>query len=109
MPSAIKNTMQIRSSVDGDTAIVHLAGNIDLALYRKIIDLCALKLHSPDVIRLELDLSGIHSCNSAVLGLLVLVRDHAMKQRKSVYLSKPSKSVMEVLELMQFQRLFNIA
>lgn len=57
---------------------------------------------------LTLDLSGVSYMDSASLGMLLLLRERAQARGMSVILSRPSPSVLTILRVVQFGKLFEI-
>ena len=57
---------------------------------------------------IEVDLSGLTFMDSAGLGMLLTLREHADKHNGTVVLANPQGAVQEMLELACFDTLFQI-
>ncbi|HEX9082324.1 MAG TPA: STAS domain-containing protein [Holophagaceae bacterium] len=57
---------------------------------------------------ITLDLSGVSYMDSAALGMLLLVRERAEAKGMKVVLSRPSPTLMGILKVVQFGKLFEI-
>ncbi len=57
---------------------------------------------------LVLDLSEVSYMDSASLGMLLLLRERAQAKGMQVVLSRPSPTVMTILRVVQFGKLFDI-
>jgi len=57
---------------------------------------------------IALDLSGVSYMDSASLGMLLLLREKAQAKGVKVVLSRPSPTVLTILRVVQFGKLFDI-
>ncbi|HEX5364842.1 MAG TPA: STAS domain-containing protein [Gallionella sp.] len=100
--------MRVSRLLKDDTATVYIAGRFDATGYRQFRDVCDECLRLPEVVTLDVDVSGVEHFNSTALGMLILVRAEARKWGKALRLSNPDELTWRVLELANFHRLFAI-
>lgn len=100
--------MQINSSTVGDKVTIKLAGRFDFNDHRSIKSAYEPALLQAEVKRLEIDLAEIEYLDSSALGMLMLMRERVLAAGKTVVLSKPSKTVAQILDIANFSKLFTI-
>jgi len=100
--------MQINSSTAGDKVTIKLAGRFDFNDHRSIKSAYEPALQQAEVKRLEIDLAEIEYLDSSALGMLMLMRERVLAAGKTVVLSKPSKTVAQILDIANFSKLFTI-
>ncbi|MFA6061836.1 MAG: STAS domain-containing protein [Gallionella sp.] len=100
--------MQINSSTAGDKVTIKLAGRFDFNDHRSIKSAYEPALQQAEVKRLEIDLADIEYLDSSALGMLMLMRERVLAAGKTVVLSKPSKTVAQILDIANFSKLFTI-
>ncbi|MBM3617054.1 MAG: STAS domain-containing protein [Alphaproteobacteria bacterium] len=77
----------------------------DNAKFREILSL----LKDEKVAILELDLSDLQFIDSAALGMLLLLHDEAQKKQKRVSISGAQGQIKKMLQLSNFEEIFNIS
>lgn len=99
--------MTVRSTIDDkkSTALIQIRGRFDFSIHKAFRD--AYKNIST-VRKVIVDLSEVEYMDSAALGMLLLLREHAHLHSASVTLRAPRADVSRVLEIANFGRLFEI-
>jgi anti-anti-sigma factor len=100
--------MQIINTTVGDKVIIKLAGRFDFNDHRSIKAAYEPPLQQTEIKKLEIDLADIEYLDSSALGMLMLMRERVLAAGKSVVLSKPSKTVAQILDIANFSKLFTI-
>jgi len=100
--------MAIRITTKNEKAIIFIDGCLDIFMCRSFKEAYNQQLQLPWVKCLEIDMSGIDRFDSSSLGMLLMVREQAIKLEKSLLLSNPNKMVLEIIEIANFHRLFVI-
>ena len=101
----MRTSMQI---IDG-RAVIALAGRFDFNAHRAFRDTCNTPLASAAVRVLELDLGGVEYLDSAALGMLLLLKEHADEVKKPVVLSNCRGLVKAALASANFDKIFSMA
>lgn len=83
-------------------------GRFDFNSYRQFRDSYQPVLEDPKVKSIVIDLCDVQYIDSAALGVLLLLRDNATAAGKKVSLANPKGTVKEVLEIANFNKLFQI-
>lgn len=100
--------MRTRLDLRGDHGRLELEGRFDIttrtAFYSAHRELQATGLPR----RLTVDLAQVHYIDSSALGMLLVLRDHALRHGTAVALSGCRPEVLRALQLVNFQRLFRI-
>ena len=65
-------------------------------------------LEREDLRAITLDLAGVTYMDSAALGMLLLLRERAEARGLKVVLSRPAPTVRNILQVVQFGKLFEI-
>ena len=99
--------MQISASLAGDTITLALAGRFDFAAHRDFRSAYQDALAQPAT-RIALDFSGVEYLDSAALGMLLLLRQSAEAAGKAVILAGAAGSVLRILEIANFRKLFEM-
>ena len=100
--------MQTSTHIVNGKAVVSLRGCFDFSAHREFRSSCNASLGASDVRELELDLGGVDYLDSAALGMLLLLKEHADTVGKRIVLSNCRGVVSEALEAANFGRLFPI-
>ena len=64
--------------------------------------------HKSPRLLFNVDLSEAYHMDSSALGMLLLLKEHAEKLAGKVILVQPSETVLKVLKIANFDKLFNI-
>ena len=100
--------MKLVSEVDGAKATLKLEGRLTFEHHREFKEQAYPLLDRPEVRAIQLDLGGVTYMDSSTLGMLLLLREKADAKGIKVLLLRPSPSVMTILKVVQFDRLFEI-
>ncbi len=94
--------------MQGSVARIEMNGRFDFNLHRAFKDAYDPVLSHGKVLSLEIDLSKVEYLDSSALGMLLLLRERAQTAGVTVVLCKPSSTVMQILEIANFNKLFTI-
>lgn len=94
--------------IQGDTGILRLEGRFTFDANQDFKSQTKRLLEVPGLNKIHLDLVGISYIDSNALGMLLLLRESAQLKGIEVKLLSPSTSVMAILEMVQFGKLFTI-
>jgi HptB-dependent secretion and biofilm anti anti-sigma factor len=101
-PATITATL----SADGAELLIRIAGRFDFSAHRAFRDAYDHLPQQP--IRYRVDLAETTYVDSAALGMLLLLRDHAGGDRADVSLVDCSQVVRKILAISNFEQLFAI-
>ena len=90
-------------------AVIVLRGRFDFNAHRAFRDSCNSPLASRAVRELELDLGGVDYLDSAALGMLLLLKEHADEVHKPVVLSNCRGLVKAALASAHLDKIFSMA
>jgi anti-anti-sigma factor len=99
--------MSVTANVDRDDGVVDIAvsGRFDFSLQK---DFRASYRDCAPGLKYRVDLAAVEYLDSAALGMLLLLRQHAGGQADSVVLCQPSEPVHKILQVANFDRIFSI-
>lgn len=100
--------MGVNASVVGNTSTISMSGRFDFNVQRDFKEAYDPQLENAAVSAIEINLAGVEYLDSSALGMLLMLRERAMAAGKSLKLCKPSASVMQILEIANFSKLFTI-
>jgi anti-anti-sigma factor len=100
--------MNITTQKQSDCVRLVLAGRFDHTTHKLFRDSYDPHLHDNAVTTLEIDLHDVDYVDSAALGMLLLMKERASVQRKSVVLTNCSGVVNRVFKIANFDKLFTI-
>lgn len=100
--------MDISVTTEGSVAKLQMSGHFDFSAHRAFREAYDPVLSKGGIKELEIDLGRVDYLDSSALGMLLLLRERAQAAGKSVLLCKPSISVMQILEIANFNKLFAI-
>jgi anti-anti-sigma factor len=93
---------------ENGTAVLRLSGRFDFSLFRSFRELYEPVLADADVAVIQLNFAAVDYVDSAALGMLLMLRDKAEKLGKKVVLGDCSATVQQLLEVANFNQLFEI-
>lgn len=99
---------QMITTIVGGTATIRISGRFDFNDHRTFKAAYDPLLQQPEVSVLEMDLAGVEYVDSSALGMLLLLRERAEEAGKAVALCKPTQTVMQILDIANFRKLFTI-
>lgn len=101
--------MDLRIGVNSanDIFVITLAGRFTFSAHRDFRKARQDALESSDI-AIEVDMGKVEYLDSSALGMLLLLRDGAAAANRNVSLTHCNGLVQEVLNMVQFNRLFSI-
>lgn len=100
--------MEIKVTIEGAVAKLHMKGRFDFNVHRSFKAAYDPLLHEKGINTLEIDLSEVEYLDSSALGMLLLVRERAEAEGKHVVLARPSSTVAQILDIANFKKLFTV-
>jgi len=100
--------MQINVSKHDGVARMSLNGRFDFNAHREFRASYDAIISDADIKEFEVDLGGVDYLDSSALGMLLLLKERATTAHKNVALSNVRGMVAQVLEVANFNKLFNI-
>lgn len=94
--------------VEFDRGSISLSGRFCSESFRAFRDACDGVLGKEGCRAITINLSKVHHLDSSALGMLLLLQARAKKHGQIVILEKPSGIVGEVLEMVNFNKIFAI-
>ena len=100
--------MPINSQVsdDGKNLVINVLDRFDFSKHKEFRD--AYYSHSTDGTTFVVDLSQTEYMDSAALGMLLVLKEYADEHQGKVVLQRPSENIMKILNVANFDALFNI-
>jgi anti-anti-sigma factor len=95
-----------RTNSEGNELTISIIGRFDFNLhqaFRSVLDTADNRIHT-----FVVDLSQSEYMDSAALGMLLLLLDKAGGSKDRVKIINPNKTVGKILEIANFDKLFNI-
>ena len=99
--------MGINQTVRDTIATIRLQGRFDFSVHREFREAVKAAIATPAVREIEIDLSGVDYIDNSALGMLLLSRENALAERKVIVLVRPAPAVRQVLDVANFQKLFD--
>jgi anti-anti-sigma factor len=93
---------------ENGTAVLRLSGRFDFSVFRSFREFYEPLLADADVSIINLNFAAVEYVDSAALGMLLMLRDKAEKLGKKVVLGECSVNVQQLLEVANFNQLFEI-
>lgn len=101
--------MPVSLNIQSGAATVAVSGDATPELLRDIRQHCEQALEVPDCARLDLDLSALDSLDSAMLGVLLLVKEKAMGRGTALRLLGIQGQALKQFQAARFDRMFTLA
>ena len=101
-------SMNVSTSTRDTVATIRLQGRFDFSVHREFREAVKSAVSASEVREIEIDLSAVTYMDSSALGMLLLSRENAAMERKTVILVRPAENVRQVLEVANFHKLFTI-
>lgn len=90
------------------TATFSLRGRFDFSQYSMFKEEQNRVMLQPDIRHIVLDFSGLDYLDSAALGILLVLLDHAKERNQTVTIRNATGVVREILDVAHFDRMFAI-
>jgi anti-anti-sigma factor len=100
--------MKFTSQIEDQTGTVMLEGRFTFETHPAFRSCTQTLLESPEVRRLVLDMAGVTYMDASSLGMMLLLRETAENRNLPLALRQPSPSVRKLLEIVQFEKIFEI-
>lgn len=100
--------MNITTVALGDTAVLALDGRFDFSAHRDFRSAYGEALSNGAIKEIAIDFAKVQYMDSAALGMLLLLRQGAEENRKTISLRGAAGSVLKVLEIANFGKLFKL-
>ena len=100
--------MNTNITVHGSTATMQMNGRFDFNAHRDFKEAYMSLMQNHTVSVIDINLAEVDYMDSSALGMLLMLRDRAQAVNKNVTLSKPSKTVTQILDIANFSKLFTI-
>lgn len=101
--------MEIRQTKSGNQATLSLGGRFDFNVHRDFKEAYMSLLNDAEVQTLSINLSGVEYLDSSALGMLLMLRERVQAANKQIVLTNPNETVMKILDIANFKKLFTIA
>lgn len=98
--------MSLNTVVNGDIVTISIDGIFDVSVYELFKKAC--RTHLSDTVKFVIDLNKTTYMDSSALGMLLLLREKTKGDKERVKLINVGENIMNILEVAQFQQLFNI-
>jgi anti-anti-sigma factor len=98
--------MSLNTVVNGDVVTLSIDGIFDVSVYELFKEACG--AHANDTAQFVIDMDKTTYMDSSALGMLLLLREKTHGDKDRVKLINVGESVLSILEIAQFQQLFNI-
>ncbi|MGD9786422.1 MAG: STAS domain-containing protein [Sulfuricellaceae bacterium] len=100
--------LQINTHISEGTARIVLNGRFDFNSQRLFRSSYDTPLSDASIHTLEIDLGDVEYLDSSALGMLLLLKERAAAAKKELVLANCRGTVMQVLEVANFNRLFTM-
>lgn len=101
--------MEIRQTKSGNQATLSLNGRFDFNVHRDFKEAYIPMLNDAGVQTVNINLAGVEYLDSSALGMLLMLRERVQTANKQISLSHPNETVMKILDIANFKKLFTIA
>lgn len=101
--------MDIRQIKNGEVAILILGGRFDFNVHRAFKEIYSSALADEAIQKIEVNLAEVDYLDSSALGMLLMLRERAQNVNKTVALLNPNETVVKILDIANFQKLFTIS
>jgi anti-anti-sigma factor len=91
----------------GDTRTLRIDGRFDFNMHRSFRELY--ERAPPEVAQYVIDLAKTHYMDSSALGMLLLLREHVQGERSRIRIVNGNPEIRKILEIANFDKLFEIA
>lgn len=102
------NELRINVASIADTATIYLSGHFAFKAHRDFKAAYERQLADFGIGRLIVNLAEVEYLDSSALGMLLVLRDHALAANKPLVLSSPSPIAVRTFDIAGFPKLFNI-
>ena len=100
--------MDIKVTTNGTVATLFMSGRFDFSAHRSFKEAYDPLLPQKSITSLEINLANVVYMDSSALGMLLLLHERAQAEGKVVVLCKANSTVMQILDIANFGKLFTI-
>ena len=100
--------MSINTDIRGDVARITISGRFDFQVHRDFKGAYAASLENPAIREFEIELNQVDYLDSSALGMMMLLRERAQSAGKTVMLVRPNPVIVQILDIANFNKLFQI-
>ena len=100
--------MEIKVTKVGIVATLNMNGRFDFSAHRVFKDAYEPLLLENDHKTLDINLAEVTYMDSSALGMLLLLRERAQVDGKEIVLSQINSTVLQILDIANFRKLFTI-
>lgn len=100
--------LQINTHISDGTARIVLNGRFDFNSQRLFRSSYDTPLNDSNIRALEIDLGSVEYLDSSALGMLLLLKERVAAAKKELILANCHGTVLQVLEVANFNKLFNM-
>ena len=100
--------MEIKVTNTGSIATLFMKGRFDFSAHRSFKDAYDSLLQQKNITGVEINLAEVVYMDSSALGMLLLLHERAQADGKEVVLSRANPTVMQILDIANFGKLFTI-
>jgi anti-sigma B factor antagonist len=83
----------------GDTAVVVLAGEVDMSAEDELADVLFAEVRRPGTATVQVDLGGVEFLDSSAINVLVRVYNEAREAGRNLHLLRAHETPLKVLEM----------
>ena len=100
--------MKFTSQIEDQTGTVKLEGRFTFETHPAFKSCTQSLLTTEQVHRIVLDMEGVSYMDASSLGMILLLREATETRSLDLALRRPSASVRRLLEIVQFEKIFEI-
>jgi len=100
--------MEISIDVSGNKAVIILNGRFDFSTHSEFSNCYSTAISNGSVNEVDVELGRVDYLDSSALGMLLLLSERAKITNKSVALVNPNEMVAQVLDRVNFGKIFKI-
>ena len=100
-------SVKVTESDDNREVTLHISGRFDFSCHQPFVE--GYRGYPKGEKRFVVDLEKTEYMDSSAMGMLLHLRDHSAKDRGDVSLINANESVMEILKIANFNKLFEVA
>ena len=100
--------MSLETQIQDNVASIVMRGRFDFQIHKEFKEAYSRLFENAAVQQIEIEMSKLEFMDSSALGMLMLLNERAKTANKTISLANPSHVVNQVLEMANFNRLFNI-
>ena len=100
--------MDIKVTTAGNVSVINMKGRFDFSAHRVFKDAYEPLLQQKGNSTVEINLADVIYMDSSALGMLLLLHERAQAVGKEVVLSRANSTVLQILDIANFKKLFTI-